>query len=158
MQTFVVNMVLVFKARDQDMAFRRSPFLFAKDMQKGKLDEVCPSWKNQNAFIAVMRRLDDDDDDDDSSFCLGMFLFKFALQSVHEFLEVYIGMYGDIIEYSVLAMLPSTPSASQQESHVIGGMGDIQPARLLRGRRRASHWASLGKAFHVPNEAPNAER
>jgi len=48
------------------------------DMQKGKLDEICPSWKNQNAFIAVMR--------------------------------------------------------------------------LLRGRRRASHWASLGKAFHVPNE------
>ena len=47
----------------------RSPFLFAKDMQKGKLDEVCPSWKNQNAFIAVMRHDDDDDDDDDDSSC-----------------------------------------------------------------------------------------
>ena len=157
MQAFVVNMVLVFKAHDQDMVFL---LFFAQDMQKGKLDEVCPSWKNQNAFIAVMRRLDDDDDDDDddSSSCVGMWLFKVPLQLVHEFLEVYIGRYGDIIAYAMLAMLPSTPSASQQESHVIGGMGDIQPARLLRGRRRASHWASLGKAFHVPNEAPNGER
>eukprot|EP00435_Cladocopium_sp_Y103_P018799 s1722_g4.t1 len=53
------------------------------DIQKGKLDEVCPSWKSQNAFLALMR--------------------------------------------------------------------------LLRGRRRASHWPSLGKAFHVPNEAGEAE-
>ena len=50
-----------------------------KDLQKGKLDGVCPSWKRQNAFMGVMR--------------------------------------------------------------------------LLRARRRASHWASLGKAFHVPDEA-----
>lgn len=53
------------------------------DIQKGKLDEVCPSWKSQNAFLALMR--------------------------------------------------------------------------LLRGRLRASHWPSLGKAFHVPNEAGEAE-
>ena len=27
-----------------------------QDIQKGKLDEVCPSWKSQNAFLALMRR------------------------------------------------------------------------------------------------------
>ena len=104
-----------------------------QDIQKGKLDEVCPSWKSQNAFLAVMRP---------------------ALSCFPRFDLASLGCcWNESVRFlSVVAPFGSFWSY-QKEVKPVPDLDVVRSERLLRGRRRASHWPSLGKAFHVPDEA-----